>query len=58
MSVSMKTIVYREEVPLTYWATIMIGIFITVLTPTIILEIRAWGEDEWKLTVHLTRTLI
>lgn len=37
----MNNIVYREEVPLTQWAIIMIGIFITILTPTILLEALA-----------------
>ena len=36
-----KSILYREEVPLTHWVTIMIGLFITILTPTLLLEIFA-----------------
>ena len=40
---------YREEVPLTQWATIMIGLFITVLTPTFVLETFAVNREPWTL---------
>ena len=53
VSVSMKTIVYREDVPLTHWATIMIGLFITVLTPTIILEILSVYKEPRSLWLNI-----
>ena len=49
----MDSIVYREEVPLTHWATIMIGLFITVLTPTIILELMATYKEPRSLWLYI-----
>ena len=50
---SIKPSVYREEVPLTHWATIMIGLFITVLTPTIILELMAAYKEPRSLWLYI-----
>ena len=41
----MENTIYREEVPLTQWVAIMIGIFITALTPTVILEIFSFYRE-------------
>jgi len=49
----MDSVVYREEVPLTHWATIMIGLFITVLTPTIILELLAVYKEPRSLWLYI-----
>lgn len=43
---------YREEVPLTSWAVIMIGLFITVLTPTLILETLTVYREPWTLWLY------
>ncbi len=50
---SIKPSVYREEVPLTHWATIMIGLFITVLTPTILLEIFSVYKEPRTLWFYI-----
>ena len=52
-SVSLDYTIYREEVPLTQWTTIMIGLFITVLTPTITLEILAVYHEPWLLWLYV-----
>lgn len=44
--------VYYEEVPLTQWATIAIGIFIAALTPTFILEYIAVQREPHLLWVY------
>ena len=45
--------IYREEVPLTHWVTIMIGLFITILTPTAILEILAAYKEPKLLYFYI-----
>jgi len=52
-SVSLDYTIYREEVPLTQWVTIMIGLFITVLTPIITLEILAVHREPWLLWLYV-----
>ena len=37
--------VYSEEIPLTQWATLMIGIFVTILTPTVLIEAIGIREE-------------
>ncbi|MFC1802354.1 hypothetical protein ACFL0D_00110 [Thermoproteota archaeon] len=54
----METTIYREEVPLTQWALIMIGLFITVLTPTILLEVLAVYKEPWSLTLYVALDLL
>ena len=49
----MDSIVYREEVPLTYWVSIMVGLFITVLTPTITLEILSVYKEPRSLWLYI-----
>ena len=49
----MASIVYREEVPLTHWVTIMIGLFITVLTPTLLLELFAVYKEPKLLYLYV-----
>ena len=46
-------IIYTEEVPLTQWAAIMIGIFITILTPTILIEALGVLEEPWLLWLYI-----
>ena len=46
-------ILYREEVPLSHWATIMIGLFITILTPTLLLELLAIYKEPKLLYFYL-----
>ncbi len=48
----MDNVVYREEVPLTQWALIMVGLFITILTPTILLEALAVYKEPWSLWLY------
>ena len=50
---SLGAMVYREEVPLSQWVTIMIGLFITVLTPTIILEMLAVIKEPRSLWLYI-----
>ena len=50
-------IIYTEEVPLTQWAAIMIGIFITILTPTILIEALGVLEEPWLLWLYLIMDL-
>ena len=49
----MNTIVYREEAPLTQWALIMVGIFVTILTPTILLEALKVYKEPWSLWLYV-----
>lgn len=46
-------IIYTEEVPLTQWAALMIGIFITILTPTILIEALGVLEEPWLLWLYI-----
>jgi hypothetical protein len=48
-----QSINYKEEIPLTQWATIMIGLFITVLTPTILLEALAVYKEPRTLFLYI-----
>ena len=48
-----RSIKYREEVPLTQWASIMIGLFITVLTPTILLEALGVYKEPKTLLLYV-----
>ncbi len=50
-------IIYTEEVPLTQWAAIMIGLFITVLTPTLLLEALGVLEEPWLLWFYVVMDL-
>jgi len=45
--------IYAEEVPLTQWAAIMIGLFITILTPTILIEALGVLEAPWLLWLYI-----
>ena len=47
-----KPILYREEVPLTQWVTIMIGILITIITPTLLLELLAAHKEPRLLYLY------
>jgi len=46
-------IIYTEEVPLTQWAAIMIGLFITILTPTILIKALGVLEELWLLWLYI-----
>ena len=48
-----QSIKYQEEVPLTQWASIMIGLFITVLTPTILLELLSIYKETRALLLYI-----
>jgi len=50
-------IIYTEEVPLTQWAAIMIGLFITILTPTILIEALGVLEEPRLLWLYLIMDL-
>ena len=52
------TQVYREEVPLAYWAAIMLGLFIAVLTPTFIREAYPVTREPRLLWLYLALDLI
>jgi hypothetical protein len=54
----LETTIYSEEISLTQWALIMIGLFITVLTPTIILEALAIYKEPWSLTLYVILDLL
>jgi hypothetical protein len=49
----MESTGYREEVPLTQWITITLGLFITVGTPTIIIEILSINREPWLLGLYV-----
>jgi hypothetical protein len=48
-----QSIKYQEAVPLTQWASIMIGVFIKVLTPPIILESLGVYRESRILLLYL-----
>jgi len=50
-------IIYAEEVPLTQWAVIMLGVFITILTPTILIEAMGVLEEPWLLWLYILMDL-
>ena len=54
----MEAVIYYEEVPLTQWATIMIGIFIVALTPVAILEYFAVSREPALLWLYSVFDLI
>jgi hypothetical protein len=49
----LDNIVYREEVPLTQWALIMVGLFVTILSPIILLEALAVRIEPRSLWLYL-----
>jgi hypothetical protein len=53
MSIILESTVYREEVPLTQWITIILGLFITIGTPTIIIEILSINREPWLLGLYV-----
>ena len=53
----MSTVDYYEEVPITQWATIAIGIFIVALTPTAILEYIAVQREPLLLWFYIVMDL-
>lgn len=48
-----KLIRYRKEIPLAHWVTIMIGLFIAILTPIALLEILAITKEPRLLYFYL-----
>jgi hypothetical protein len=49
--------VYSEEIPLTQWATVMIGIFVTILTPTVLIEAIGVHEEPSLLWFYIIMDL-
>jgi hypothetical protein len=49
----LEYLVYREDVPLTRWALFMIGLFVTVLSPIILLEALAIQVEPRLLWLYL-----
>jgi hypothetical protein len=48
---------YKEEIPLANWATLMLGIMIIALTPTVILELFAISREPRLLWLYFSLDL-